>query len=39
MADLSVDAVGGTPEQLAATIASELPIYRAAVQAAGLRLQ
>jgi tripartite-type tricarboxylate transporter receptor subunit TctC len=39
MADLSVDAVGGTPAQLAATIASELPIYRAAVQAAGLRLQ
>ena len=39
MADLSVDPVGGTPEQLKATIASELPIYRAAVQAAGLRRQ
>jgi tripartite-type tricarboxylate transporter receptor subunit TctC len=39
MADLSVDAVGGTPEQLAATIASELPVYRAAVHAAGMRLR
>ena len=36
MADLSVDAVGGTPDELAAAIAADLPIYRAAVEAAGL---
>ena len=36
MADLSVDAVGSKPEELAAAIAVDLPIYRAAVEAAGL---
>jgi tripartite-type tricarboxylate transporter receptor subunit TctC len=36
MADLSVDAVGSTPDELAAAIAADLPIYRAAVEAAGL---
>jgi len=34
---MGVDAVGGTPEQLAAAIAQDLPVYRAAVEAAGLR--
>jgi tripartite-type tricarboxylate transporter receptor subunit TctC len=36
MTDLSVDPVGSTPEELAAAIAADLPIYRAAVEAAGL---
>ena len=36
MAELSVDAVGSTPDELAAAIAADLPIYRAAVEAAGL---
>ena len=36
MGELSVDAIGGTPEQLAAAIQAGLPIYRAAVEAAGL---
>ena len=39
MANASVDAVGGTPEQLTAAIQNDLPIYRAAVEAAGLRKQ
>ena len=36
MANLSLEAVGGTPEQLAAAIAADLPVYREAVIAAGL---
>jgi tripartite-type tricarboxylate transporter receptor subunit TctC len=36
MADLSVDSIGGTPEELAAAIKADLPIYRSAVEAAGL---
>jgi tripartite-type tricarboxylate transporter receptor subunit TctC len=36
MTDLGVDPVGSTPEELAAAIAADLPIYRAAVEAAGL---
>jgi tripartite-type tricarboxylate transporter receptor subunit TctC len=36
MADLSVDPVGGTPDELAAAITADLPIYRAAVESAGL---
>jgi tripartite-type tricarboxylate transporter receptor subunit TctC len=36
MGDLSVDAVGSTPDELAAAIATDLPIYRTAVEAAGL---
>ena len=36
MAELGVDAVGSTPEQLAAAVQADLPIYRAAVEAAGL---
>jgi tripartite-type tricarboxylate transporter receptor subunit TctC len=36
MAELSVDAVGSTPDELAAAIAADLPVYRAAVEAAGL---
>jgi tripartite-type tricarboxylate transporter receptor subunit TctC len=36
MSELSVDAVGSTPEQLTATIQEDLPLYRAAVEAAGL---
>jgi tripartite-type tricarboxylate transporter receptor subunit TctC len=36
MAELSVDAVGSTPDELAAAIAADLPIYRTAVEAAGL---
>ncbi len=39
MGNLSVDPVGGTPEQLEAAIQQDLPIYRAAVEAAGLRRQ
>jgi tripartite-type tricarboxylate transporter receptor subunit TctC len=39
MASMSVEAVGSTPEQLAAAIQKDLPIYRAAVEAAGLRKQ
>ena len=34
--ELSVDAVGSTPEELAAAIQADLPIYRSAVEAAGL---
>jgi tripartite-type tricarboxylate transporter receptor subunit TctC len=36
MSELSVDAVGSTPEELAAVIAADLPVYRSAVEAAGL---
>jgi tripartite-type tricarboxylate transporter receptor subunit TctC len=36
MSDLGLDSVGSTPEQLAAAIRADLPIYRAAVEAAGL---
>jgi tripartite-type tricarboxylate transporter receptor subunit TctC len=36
MSELSVEAVGGTPEERAAAIAADLPIYRSAVEAAGL---
>lgn len=36
MANLSVDAVGSTPDQLAAAIQADLPIYRKAVEAAGI---
>jgi tripartite-type tricarboxylate transporter receptor subunit TctC len=36
MSDLGVDAVGSTPEALAGAIRADLPIYRAAVEAAGL---
>jgi tripartite-type tricarboxylate transporter receptor subunit TctC len=39
MGNMSVDAVGSTPEQLAAAIQQDLPIYRVAVEAAGLRKQ
>ena len=36
MADLSVASIGSTPDELAAAIQADLPIYRAAVEAAGL---
>jgi tripartite-type tricarboxylate transporter receptor subunit TctC len=36
IANLSVDTVGSTPDELAAAIAADLPIYRDAVMAAGL---
>jgi tripartite-type tricarboxylate transporter receptor subunit TctC len=36
MANLSVDAVGSTPEELAAAIKADLPIYRTAAEAAGI---
>lgn len=36
MGKLSVDAVGSTPDELAAAIQEELPVYRSAVEAAGL---
>ncbi len=36
MANLSVDAVGGTPEALAAAIQADLPVYRQAAEAAGI---
>lgn len=36
MSDLGVDAVGSTPAELAAAIRADLPVYRAAVEAAGL---
>jgi tripartite-type tricarboxylate transporter receptor subunit TctC len=39
MGNMSVDAVGSTPEQLATAIQQDLPIYRVAVEAAGLRKQ
>ena len=39
MSDLGVDAVATTPEELAAAIQADLPIYRAAVEAAGLMRQ
>lgn len=39
MGNLGVDPVCGTPEQLAAAISADLPIYRAAAEAAGLRRQ
>jgi tripartite-type tricarboxylate transporter receptor subunit TctC len=39
MANLSLDAVGSRPEDLAAAIAADLPVYRKAVQAAGLELK
>jgi len=39
MGNMSVDAVGSTPEQLAAAIQQDLPIYRVAVEVAGLRKQ
>jgi tripartite-type tricarboxylate transporter receptor subunit TctC len=34
--DLSVDSVGSTPEELAAALQASLPVYRSAVEAAGL---
>src|SRR6516225_3531078 len=37
MSDLGLDAVGSTPEELADAIRADLPIYRAAVEAAGLK--
>jgi tripartite-type tricarboxylate transporter receptor subunit TctC len=39
MSELSIDAIGGTPEHLAAAIQRDLPFYRAAVEAAGLKRQ
>ena len=36
MSDLGLDAIGSTPEELADAIRADLPIYRAAVEAAGL---
>jgi tripartite-type tricarboxylate transporter receptor subunit TctC len=39
MGNMSVDAIGSTPEQLGAAIQQDLPIYRVAVEAAGLRKQ
>jgi tripartite-type tricarboxylate transporter receptor subunit TctC len=39
MANLSVDAVGSTPEELAAAIKADLPIYRTAAEAAGIILK
>jgi tripartite-type tricarboxylate transporter receptor subunit TctC len=39
MSDLSIDPIGGTPEHLAAAIQRDLPLYRAAVEAAGLKRQ
>ena len=37
MAELSVEPICGTPEEVAAAIAADLPVYRAAAEAAGLR--
>jgi tripartite-type tricarboxylate transporter receptor subunit TctC len=39
MSELSIDPIGGTPEHLAAAIQRDLPFYRAAVEAAGLKRQ
>lgn len=39
MSELSIEPIGGTPEHLAAAIQQDLPLYRAAVEAAGLRRQ
>jgi tripartite-type tricarboxylate transporter receptor subunit TctC len=39
MSNMGVDAIGGTPEHLAAAIQQDLPVYRAAAEAAGLRRQ
>lgn len=36
LANLSLDAVGSTPEQLASAIQADLPVYRSAARAAGL---
>ena len=36
LANLSLDAVGGTPEELAAAIKADQPVYRQAMEAAGL---
>jgi tripartite-type tricarboxylate transporter receptor subunit TctC len=36
MSDLGLDSVGSTPEELVEAIRADLPIYRAAVEAAGL---
>jgi tripartite-type tricarboxylate transporter receptor subunit TctC len=36
MANLSLQAVGSTPEELAAAIRADLPVYRKAMEAAGL---
>jgi tripartite-type tricarboxylate transporter receptor subunit TctC len=36
LANLSLDAVGGTPEELAAAIQADQPVYRKAMEAAGL---
>jgi tripartite-type tricarboxylate transporter receptor subunit TctC len=36
MANLSLQAVGSTPEELAAAIAQDLPVYRRAAEAAGI---
>jgi tripartite-type tricarboxylate transporter receptor subunit TctC len=37
MSELSIDPIGGTPEHLAAAIQRDMPFYRAAVEAAGLK--
>jgi tripartite-type tricarboxylate transporter receptor subunit TctC len=39
LGDLSVETIGSTPEELAAAIQRDLPIYRSAVEAAGLMQQ
>jgi tripartite-type tricarboxylate transporter receptor subunit TctC len=39
MSELSIDPIGGTPEHLAAAIRRDMPFYRAAVEAAGLKRQ
>jgi tripartite-type tricarboxylate transporter receptor subunit TctC len=39
MSELSIDPIGGTPEHLAAAIQRDLPFYRTAVEAAGLKRQ
>jgi tripartite-type tricarboxylate transporter receptor subunit TctC len=36
MANLSLQAAGSTPEELAAAIAQDLPVYREAAEAAGI---
>ena len=36
LANLSLDAVGGTPDELAAAIQADQPVYRQAMEAAGL---
>jgi hypothetical protein len=36
MSDIGLDAVGSTPEEVVDAIRADLPVYRAAVEAAGL---